>query len=50
MNSIFWGAPANLKAKNYMEFVFLELFEVMATLEKDTVWVEIVVVVVEEET
>ena len=41
---------ANLKAKNYMELVFLELFEVMATLEIDTVWVEIVVVVVEEET
>ena len=41
---------ANLKAKNHIELVYLELFEVKATLEKDTVWVEIVVVVVEEET
>ena len=41
---------ANLKAKNHMELVYLELFKVKATLEKDTVWVEIVVVVVEEET
>ena len=41
---------ANLKEKNHMELVYLEFFEVKATLEKDTVWVEIVVVVVEEET
>ena len=41
---------ANLKAKNHMELVQVELFEVMATQEIDTVWVEIVVVVVEEET
>ena len=41
---------ANLKAKNHLELVHLELFEVKVTLEIDTVWVEIVVVVVEDET
>ena len=41
---------ANLKAKKTYGTRPKELFEVNATLEKDTVWVEIVVVVVEEET